>query len=66
MPDVEIVRVVKQGASHYIVIPPKFMAALRLNRGDRVAYRYAEGKLILERVNIESMAKVSAGVIDAE
>ncbi len=63
---VEIRTIVKIGTSSYLGIPPKLMQQLRWNVNDKIAYRYADGRLILERVPVEGLAKVRAGVVDGE
>jgi len=61
---VEISRLIKLRTSLAVIIPPKLLASVRWNAGDRIALRYAEGKIILDRVPIEQLAKVRAGVVD--
>lgn len=61
---VELSRLIKFGNSYGIILPPKFLASCRWNVGDRIAIRYAEGKLILDRVPMEGLAKLKAGETD--
>lgn len=61
---VDISRLIKFGNSFGIVIPYKMAQQLRWNIGDRIALRLAEGKLILDRVPLEQLAKVRAGIVE--
>lgn len=61
---VEISRLIKLRTSLAVIIPPKLLASVRWNAGDRIALRYADGKLILDRVPLEALAKLQAGVLD--
>lgn len=56
--DLEIIRIRKLSRSAYIAIPPAHMKHLRLNLGDFLAARCIDGKLVLERVPVESIAKL--------
>jgi antitoxin component of MazEF toxin-antitoxin module len=62
----EITRLIKFGNSLGVTIPTKLLASVRWNVGDRIALRYAEGKLILDRVPLEQLGKLRAGVANGE
>jgi len=61
---IDISRLIRNGNSLCVVIPAKMVQSLRWNVGDRIAMRYAEGKLILDRVPVEGLAKLKAGEIN--
>lgn len=61
---VDISRLIKLGNSFAMVIPYKMAQQLRWNIGDRIALRVAGQSLILERVPMEQLAKVRAGVVE--
>jgi antitoxin component of MazEF toxin-antitoxin module len=64
MPDVEVIRIRKLSRSAYIAIPPAILKHLRLNLGDFLALRCVDQKIVMERVPVESIAKLR--VQDAE
>jgi antitoxin component of MazEF toxin-antitoxin module len=58
MPDLEVIRIRKLSRSAYIAIPPAVLKHLRLNLGDFLALRCIDQKMVLERVPVESIAKL--------
>lgn len=60
MPNLEVIRIRKLSRSAYIAIPPAVLKHLRLNLGDFLALRCIDGKMVLERVPVESIAKLRA------
>jgi len=61
---IDISRLIRNGNSLCVVIPAKMVASVRWNVGDRIAIRFADGKLILDRVPMESLGRVKAGEIN--
>ena len=58
--DIKVVRLRKLGKSAYISIPPDVAKHLRLNYGDALALRCVENKMVLERIPVESIARLRA------
>jgi antitoxin component of MazEF toxin-antitoxin module len=62
----EVVRLRKLSRSHYITIPPTVLKHLRLDAGDFMALKCVEGKMVLERIAIEQVAKLKAQNLEPE
>lgn len=66
MSEVHIVRLRKLSRSAYISIPPAVVTRMRLNLGDMLGLRVVAGKMILERVPVERIAKVSIDEVSGD
>lgn len=60
---VELGRIIRYGRALYITFPKHTSEQLPWNPGDRVALRVAGEKIIVERVPMESLAKLRTGEV---
>jgi antitoxin component of MazEF toxin-antitoxin module len=50
-------RIIRNGASNCVVIPPEMMDALLLSRGDRVLLRVENGAIIVTKIDLAQLMR---------
>lgn len=56
--DVHLARIIKNGSSVGIILPPDLLAQLKWSRDDRLCMRRHRNALVLERIPLEQLALI--------